>query len=84
MATEYPHVEFVWKLFFTIQFSGWLRGVSIHSVMGRQGLTPELVRDAKMLKTHFYDPYLCPPLRPGQPSDTDAAQHPPIHQHPLS
>ena len=29
-------------------------------------------------------PYLCPPLRPCQPSDTDAVQHSPIPQHPLS
>ena len=56
MAMEYSHVEFVRKFPFRVNFSEWLRGVSIYSAVGRQSLIPELVRDVKMLKTFFYNP----------------------------
>ena len=45
---EYSHVEFVWKFSFRINFSGWLRGVSIYSAVGRQSSITKLVRDVKM------------------------------------
>ena len=82
MATEYSHVEFVQKFSFIINFSGWLRGVSVQSAVGRQSLIPELVRDVKILKMYFTAPYLCPSLRHFQPTDTDAVQHFPIPLYP--
>ena len=52
--------------------------MSVHSVVGRQCLIPELIKDGKMLKMHSCGPYPCPSLRPCQPGDTDAVQHFPI------
>ena len=60
VTTEYSCVEFVQIFSFRINFSGWLSGVSAHSEVGRQSLIPELVRDGKMLKTHFYSPLPLP------------------------
>ena len=54
--------------FFRNRFSGCLRGVSIHSAAGRQSSIPELVRDVKMLKTHFYN------LLPMSPTETLSTQ----------
>ena len=48
------------KFFCHFQFFRWLRGVSAHSAVDRQSSIPELVRDVKMLKTHFYDPLPMP------------------------
>ena len=72
------------EILFQNQFSGWLKGVSINSAVGRQSLIPKLVRDVKTLKKCFYDPLHMSPLRPCQPSDTDTVQHPPTPQHPFS